>query len=156
MLVKVDCKMRPSGGDSTASRRTTSRRAPLAERRLLPSASPRGAYDPPTLRQRPNPHARSRFARPHLDQVADLVDDPQTTPAVGAWRGQAPTGERIRDEAGVIDLADDLTGWRPHTKKARRARVLDRVRHKLVDRHDEIVCPLPVHPDRSGTIPDHV
>ena len=71
-------------------------------------------------------------ARADLDQVAQLIDDPQSE-AADAHRPAATAGEGIGDVALVLDLEDQLSGRRPEPQSPVRGSVLDRVRGELVD-----------------------
>lgn len=67
-----------------------------------------------------DPDGGSSSARPHLDQIAELVDQPQAASALlRRGTGPQPPSQRIGDVACVADLADRLRACRPGFRKRR-------------------------------------
>ena len=87
------------------------------------------------------PHDASVGERAHLDEVAELVREPEPAAARVAERGALAPDERVVDAAGVPDLADDGVVVAPDVQRPLAAAVADRVRHDLVHREHEVGSP---------------
>lgn len=70
---------------------------------------------------------RALLAGAYLNQLAELIDEPQTSPGLRARAGFGPPGERAAEAAFVVDLAQQGVSSVPDAKLATAAGVLDRV-----------------------------
>jgi len=64
------------------------------------------------------PQHRPAGAGPELDEVAQLVDQPQAAAAPGSRRRCPPTYERVDDRPAARNLADELPGAAPGARDA--------------------------------------
>jgi hypothetical protein len=74
-------------------------------------------------------------------QVAYLIDQPQPVAASGVRRRTPPAGQRVRDDALVVDLADNFIVVVPHGQGPGSAGVPQRVRRDLAYREHEVAGP---------------
>src|SRR5580692_7934269 len=73
-----------------------------------------------------------------FDEVADLVDDPESLAAENVERRPAPAGQRVGDPALVVQLADEAVWGAPDMQRAAVAGVAERVGGDLADRQHEV------------------
>jgi hypothetical protein len=74
-----------------------------------------------------------------LDQVAELVDDPQAVAAPGIRCGPAAAGQGETDLAAVLNLAENLRPAGPDVHDASRTGVAQGVRGELMHRGHQVV-----------------
>src|SRR3954469_19406112 len=74
----------------------------------------------------------------HLDQVADLIGEPEAAPAGGHEVGKLAAGERVPHQPAVVDLADQRSLPPPEAQDPASAAVYHAVGGHLVDSEHEI------------------
>src|SRR5215470_2671568 len=121
---------------SRAARGTTARAAARGAGRPRTPGAPPGSGRGPEPEMQADGDAGA--GRAQLDQVAELVDDPQAVAAGAVGGGAAAAGQVVADVAAVVDLAEQLAVGGPDVQRAAGIRVTPGVRGQLADRDHQV------------------
>src|SRR6188508_408106 len=94
--------------------------------------------------------------RPHLHEIAELIRQPESSPAWLVENRLAPAGKRRVDSTTVIDLEEKVAAVVPAANGSGASAVADAVRRDLVHGEDERVRRLSAEPGFLGAVGDQL
>lgn len=88
--------------------------------------------------------------RPHLNQIAQVIHEPEPEPALSVWAWMPAPDEGVVDPPLVANLTDHCSFDLPHPQDTSTPTVPKAVGDELVDREDEVRRSARVEAARSG------